>query len=88
MTTHIRNPVTGAEKARQHSLDAAAGDADEGPEAGAHVLRPLDQSHGHATQRRVSIERRRGSDSSEAASEPRATQKGGKKMEPLRGRCS
>jgi hypothetical protein len=29
--------------ARQHSLDAAAGDADEGPEAGAHVLRPLDQ---------------------------------------------
>lgn len=30
---------------QQHSLDAAAGDADEGPEAGAHVLRPLDPSH-------------------------------------------
>lgn len=27
----------------QHSLDAAAGDADESPEAGAHILRPLDQ---------------------------------------------
>ena len=43
--------MTGAEKAMQHSLDAAAGDADEGPEAGAHVLRPLDQSHSHATWR-------------------------------------
>jgi hypothetical protein len=44
MITHARNQSDrSGEKAMQHSLDAAAGDADEGPEAGAHVLRPLDQ---------------------------------------------
>jgi hypothetical protein len=53
------------ERERQHPLDAAAGDADEGPEARAHVLRPLDHSHRRTetTHQRVSknVEHRHGS---------------------------
>jgi hypothetical protein len=40
------------ERGKQHSLDAATGDAYEGPEARAHVLRPLDHGRTHTHKRR------------------------------------